>query len=83
MSVIRISDPTRLGQTLGTLRITHGHTRVNIARTIANTTGRTEDGLKLMLWRWDTGRDVPTLSSLGAYLNALGYDLALIPRENP
>lgn len=81
--MIRISDPTRLGQVLGTLRVTDGHTRVSVARTIADTTGRTEDGLKLMLWRWDTGRDVPTLGSLGAYLDALGYDLALIPKECP
>lgn len=32
--------------------------------------------------QWDTGRHAPTVSSLGPVLDALGYDLALIPRKD-
>lgn len=33
--MIRISDPAKLGQTLGTLRITNGWTRAALARDLA------------------------------------------------
>lgn len=81
--MIRISDPAKLGQLLGTLRITNGHSRVDVARTMADATGLGYEGIRLSLWRWETGRAQPTLDSLGTYLAALGYDLALIPREDP
>lgn len=80
--MIRISDPARLGQLLGTLRITNGHTRRGMAREIAARNGRDEAGIKLSLWRWDTGRAQPDVHSLGHYLDALGYELALVPRED-
>lgn len=80
--MIRISDPAKLGQLLGTLRITEGWTRVDMARAIADTTGRGYESLRLRLWRWDTGRDRPDLAGLGPYLDALGLDLALIPKED-
>jgi hypothetical protein len=79
--MIRISDPARLGQTLGTLRITAGWGRRELARHLATTHG-TEGTNNLNLWSWDTGRRQPALDSLGHYLAALGYDLALVPRED-
>ena len=80
--MIRISDPAKLGQTLGTLRATEGWTRVGLARDMAGGTGRAYESLRLSLWRWDTGKAQPDLTSLRPYLAALGYDLALIPRED-
>jgi hypothetical protein len=80
--MIRITDPTKLGQTLGTLRATEGWTRVDMARDMAGDGDRAYQSLRLSLWRWDTGKAQPTLDSIGAYLAALGYDLALIPRED-
>lgn len=80
--MIRISDPARLGQLLGTLRITDGHTRRGLARDIAALSGRTENTVNAQLWEWDNGHTRPDPGSLGHYLAALGYDLALIPRED-
>lgn len=80
--MIRIHDPAKLGQTLGTVRITQGWGRRELARHLAETKG-TEATNNLNLWSWDTGRRQPTLDSLGAYLAALGYDLALIPKDTP
>jgi transcriptional regulator with XRE-family HTH domain len=80
--MIRISDPGKLGQTLGTLRVTEGWTRAGIARDLCARTGSTHETALLNLWRWDTGRAHPDPSSLTHYLAALGYDLALIPRED-
>jgi hypothetical protein len=79
--MIRISDPTRLGQTLGTLRITTGWGRRELARHLATTRG-TEAAHNLNLWSWDTGRRHPSVESLPDYLKALAVDLALIPRED-
>lgn len=80
--MIRLTDPAKLGQTLGTLRITNGWTRAAVARDLAGRNGSTEETALLNLWRWDTGRSHPDTHSLGHYLAALGYDLALIPRED-
>lgn len=79
--MIRLTDPAKLGQILGTLRITTGWGRREIARHLAETKG-TEATWNLNLWRWDTGKGQPALDSLKLYLDALGYDLALIPRED-
>lgn len=79
--MIRISDPTRLGQILGTLRVTEGWGRRQLARHLAEARG-TEGTWNLSLWRWDTGKGQPSLDGLAPYLAALGYDLALIPRED-
>lgn len=79
--MIRISDPTKLGKTLGTLRLTTGWGRRELARWLAERHG-TEGTNNLNLWNWDTGRRVPTLDRLPDYLEALAVDLALIPRED-
>jgi hypothetical protein len=79
--VIRISDPARLGLVLGTLRLTNGWGRREMARHLAQTHG-TEATNNLNLWSWDTGRRHPSLESLPGYLEALAVDLALIPRED-
>lgn len=78
--MIRISDPARLGQILGTLRVTNGWTRRGLAREIAALSGRTENTVNQQLWEWDNGHTRPDPGSLRFYLAALGYDLALIPR---
>lgn len=81
--MIRISDPAKLGHILGTLRLTDGWTRRGLARDIAARSGRTENTVNCQLWEWDNGHTRPDPSSLGHYLAALGYDLALVPRAEP
>jgi hypothetical protein len=80
--VIRLTDPTRIGPALAEVRELQMTTRRQIARQLAEVTGRSETSLNAQLWTWDVGTRKPDLASLGTYLAALGYDLALIPRED-
>jgi hypothetical protein len=78
--LIRIEDPSRLGQALGEIRKMLGIPRLALAREIAAATGRSIHGVECQLKAWDGGINSPTASALGPYLEALGYDLALVPR---
>lgn len=81
--MIRLTDPARLGQALGDVRALLGYTRPELARIITTNTGRPLKAVINQLGDWDTGVNVPTASSLGPLLDALGYDLALVPRDEP
>lgn len=81
--MIRISDPAKLGQLLGTLRLADGWSRRGMAREIAALSDRSENTVNAQLWEWGNGHTRPDPSSLGLYLAALGYDLALVPRTDP
>jgi hypothetical protein len=80
--MIRLTDPTRIGPVLAQVRELQLMTRRQLARAIAAKTGRTETSINAQLWTWDVGRRHPDLASLPVLLDALGYDLALIPRED-
>jgi hypothetical protein len=80
--MIRLTDPTRIGPALAEVRMLLGIGRRQLARTIAAKTGRTETSVNAQLWTWDVGTRHPDLTSLPVLLDALGYDLALIPRED-
>jgi hypothetical protein len=80
--MIRLTDPTRIGPSLGDIRVLLGIPRRALARTIANATGRDVSSVNSQLWGWDKGVHQPDLASLPVILDALGYDLALIPRED-
>lgn len=80
--MIRLTDPTRIGPALCEVRELQLMSRRQLARKLAETTGRSETSLNAQLWTWDVGTRKPDLASLGPVLDALGYDLALIPRED-
>jgi hypothetical protein len=79
---VRLTDPTRIGPALGDIRVMLGIPRRALARTLANATCRNVSSLNAQLWQWDKGHHMPDLASLPAYLDALGYDLALVPKED-
>lgn len=80
--MIRIADPTKLGPALGDLRAINGLSRRRLARIIAAATGRSETSVNSQLWGWDNAIHQPDLASIPIVLDALGYDLALIPRKD-
>ncbi len=80
--MIRLTDPTRIGPALGDVRVMLGIPRRALARTIANETCRNVSSVNAQLWQWDKGHHMPDLASLPPVLLALGYDLALVPRED-
>ena len=80
--MIRIDDPARLGPVLGEIRRLYGMSRLGLAREIAEATGRSLHGVENQLKSWDGGVNAPTVTALAPLLAALGYDLALIPRED-
>lgn len=87
---MRLTDPTRIGAALADVRTMLGITRRQVARAIAEKTGRTETSVNAQLWTWEVppgesslGRR-PDLASLAPYLDVIEFDLALVPRlENP
>jgi len=79
--MIRVSDPVRLGPALGEIRELLGISRRALARQIAEATGGDMRGIENQLLAWDRGLKSPTARSLGPALVALGYDLALVPRD--
>ncbi len=86
--MIRLTDPTSLGRALGEIRAMLGISRRQIARQIAATTGRAESSVNAQLWTWDTGDSAPggrrpDFASLAPYLDALGFDLALLEKVAP
>lgn len=80
--MIRIADPSKLGLALRDIRTLLGYNRRELARTIAEATGRHEGGVYRQIQEWDVGHHSPTSRALGPVLDALGYDLALVPRED-
>lgn len=80
--IIRIANPTKIGPALGDLRAINGFSRRRLARLIAAQTGRSETSVNSQLWGWDNEIHQPDLASIPIVLDALGYDLALIPRED-
>jgi len=82
MMTIRIEDPGRLGPALGEIRKLLGIPRLALARRIAQATGHSIHGVENALKDWDTGKHAPTVSKLGPLLDALGYDLALVPKPD-
>lgn len=79
--MIRIHDPANLGSTLADIRTLHGIRRRDLARTLATATGLKPMSLDVKLWRWETGDTTPSLPSLAAWLDALGYRLAPVPDD--
>ncbi len=80
--MIRLTDPAAIGPALAQVRAMLGISRRQLARTIAAKTGRGEASVNGQIWTWDVGRSHPDLTSLPLVLEELGYDLALIPRED-
>jgi hypothetical protein len=80
--MIRIADPTKIGPALAQIRELLGYTRVTLAQEIAAATGRNAKSITNQLGEWDRLENCPTVRTLGPALDALGYDLALVPRED-
>lgn len=81
--MIRVAEPSNLGIALRDIRILLGMNRRELARAIVAATGRNENGVYRQIQEWDAGKHSPTARALGPVLEALGYDLALIPRADP
>lgn len=80
--MIRLADPTRIGPALAEVRQLLGIGRRQMARALATKTGRSETSINAQLWGWDNGVHAPDLASVPLILEYLGYDLALVPRED-
>ena len=80
--LIRIDDATRLGPALGDIRTMLGYSRHALAHEIAAATGRDTKSISNQLIEWENAQNSPTVRKLGPLLDALGYQLALVPREN-
>jgi len=72
--VIRLTDPARIGPALGQLRVLLRLTQ----RQLCAITGQKQSRLSV----WETGAETPDLRSVLRVAQALGYDLALIPKED-
>jgi hypothetical protein len=79
--MIRVADPAKLGPALAQIRNLLGISRYALAVEIAAARGRSVQGVVNQLLEWDNGTNAPNVRSLAPVLDALGYDLALIPRE--
>jgi hypothetical protein len=82
MTVIRVSDPAKLGPALAQIRNLLGIPRHALAVQIAQAKGRSVQGVTNQLLEWDNGTNTPNARSLGPVLDALGYDLALVPKRD-
>lgn len=80
--VIRIANPAKLGAALAQIRNLIGYSRTDLGRAVEAATGRDMSGVIKQVQQWDNGKHSPNAASLGPVLDALGYDLALIPRED-
>lgn len=79
---IRITDPGKLGPALAQIRNLLGLSRSDLGRLVEAATGRDMLGVVKQVQQWDEGKHSPNAGSLGPVLEALGYDLALIPKED-
>ena len=80
--MIRIANPAEIGQALANIRDMLGISRGDLAQQIAAKKGRHVRSIENQLMEWDRGANAPNAKSLGCVLEALGYDLALVPRED-
>lgn len=78
---LRIVDPATTGRALAALRQRQGLTRHGLAALVAKATGRRTQTVVSQLEAWEGGEKAPKTSSLGPYLEALGFDLAFLPRK--
>jgi transcriptional regulator with XRE-family HTH domain len=79
----RLANPVHMGAIVARLRHQRGLSRTQLATTVAGTTGQTIDAITVQLSRWERGLvRTPDFGTLLPVLDALGYDLALIPRED-
>lgn len=72
--MIRLADPTRVGAVLADMR----HMSRLSRRQIADAVGMHE----AQYGQYELGNSTPSVPTLLKLLAALGYDLALIPRED-
>jgi hypothetical protein len=84
---IRLPDPAKLGAAILILRERHaggaGISRRALARKVALATGQPVNTVDSQLGRYEGGKvQRPDLPNVGPILAELGYDLALIPRED-
>lgn len=79
--MIRIANASKLGPALADVRNMLGLSRPDHARLIVAINGRSLKGTINQLHDWDKGINAPGGRALGPALQALGYDLALVPRE--
>jgi hypothetical protein len=77
--MIRIDNPEGLGPALGQVRTMLQIGRRELARHIADATGRDARAINSQLWGWEHGDYAPNPTSLGPLLDALGYQLSLVP----
>jgi transcriptional regulator with XRE-family HTH domain len=80
--MIRIDDATCIGPALAQVRNLLGYSRQDLAAEIAEATGRNPKSIANQLAEWDRLENSPTVRTLGPLLDALGYQLALVPRED-
>ena len=76
--MIRVADPAKIGLALADIRALLGYNRRQLARAIAEATGRHEGGVYRQIQEWDRGIHSPTARALGPVLAELGYHLALV-----
>jgi transcriptional regulator with XRE-family HTH domain len=79
--MIRVTDPAKLAPALAQIRNLLGISRYALACQIADATGRPKQSVINQLLEWDNGTNSPNVRSLADVLDALGYDLALVPKE--
>lgn len=72
--MIIIRNPREIGEALRHRRQERGHTLLGAAVRIGTRRVRVSE--------WEMGHRTPNAATLIRYANALGYDLALIPRED-
>lgn len=72
--IIRITDPDQIGAVAEDLRAIYGLSQLALAAESGSRQGQ--------ISRWLGGQAVPDVKTAIRLVNALGYDLALIPRED-
>ena len=70
--MIIIRTPSEIGEVLRRRRQERGHTLLGAAHRVGTRTAR--------LSEWEHGQRTPNAATLIRYANALGYDVALVPR---
>ncbi|GAB1642554.1 helix-turn-helix domain-containing protein [Krasilnikovia sp. MM14-A1259] len=72
--MIRIDNAGQAGPSLGDLR--------RMLRTVQSDLAARAGFDQSLVSKWERGHSVPTVDSLIRTAHALGYDLALVPRED-
>jgi hypothetical protein len=79
---ITLTTPTDLGPALGDYREMCRISRADLARQIAERTGRAIPSVNAQLRGWETGGHPAVGATLTAALDILGCNLALIPKDD-